>query len=1426
MGFLDRLLTWEAGGDATIRTLKLLPGPWATGAKGLATLSRAVRSPHIAYWAFTLFLAQGWMASSAMAQQIIRVRAAAPSGGDGSSWATAFNDLQMALTAAAAATGTPAINAVQVWVASGTYRPAGPGGSRSATFQMRTNVAIYGGFAGGESSLSQRDAAQNQTILSGDLNADDLPGSPFANVSDNVYHVVTANGVSSSGILDGLTISGGSADLPNMNRDFGGGLIVIAGGPVIRSCVFTACQAKQAGGAVALLQAATPSFALCTFATNRGIPGNPAQGGAIASDSNGRAGAYVMFSECLFQGNSVENGTASTLGGAVCAVGNALRVLACTFRDNSAGQGGAVYANKSVIIVRSSFESNSSFSDGGALWLSGGGVPMRIEGCLLSRNQSLSGGSGGITYTQNTLDIVNCTIVANASRSKGAIGLQAPANANIRNSIVWGNTDLATNTSNEAAQLSGGTQRFSLQSCIVQSLVTDFGPANNALDPVFVDAPTFPNHAGDARLLPGSPALDSGLDSVVSADDLDADGDGNNTEPLPWDLDGDARIRDSLNAPGSAVDRGCYEGYRCDNCPDDRDWRRQQGGEWSNGANWSTGEPQSCAYAVLAVPGPAYTINYQDADAARGLLVSRGSPELEAAHATDLLLLGPPLPGQSCPGTVPQPFRPALRVSGLPSEPPTLTVYAGTVRAGSVEVGDAYSEVGTLTLDSPPAKLVLGSGSMFVGDSGTGTLSVLNGANCSGGFFFAGQADLDLTQPPDGVLDNHATIKVDGPGSVLKPRFGLNLTHADAVIQNSGVIDCGTTGTVFILPGSNITGDGTVIGRVVNFGELRPRPPVGGDVSVERAGTAFATFTVNGEYEQIGQDPKTGAAVGNLNLRIGSSDGQPGGPPGADKLIVNGPATLAGALVLTSAIPGYSPAAGVQFDCLSATSRTGAFTVSQMPALPGLKYLLPTYTTSLRSEGVSVVVSSLTTDITLNPAPSQPVAGLPRGAVIADFDNDGDLDLAISVPDPTDATSNPGSIVVLRNAGNTGPGGTWAGFTQSPSFTITVGHDPRGLAVGKFNGPGDTTNDLAVCNFADGTVRILHNLGSTGPGNTWAGLSQGAQQQVVNVGAGPIAIAAGDIRGGGLIDLAVANQLSNSISVINNNGSGGFAVSATLNTDSAPTDIILANLDAQPGLDIAAANRDSNNITVYYRQPGGTYHNAPDRRLLAGNEPGSIEPGQIDNGKDQSPTQPQDLVCANRASGTLSFFLNDGNGGFTPGAELPAGTNPESVTMGDLDDDGDPDLAVVTTNASAQRVVRVFRNDLTGTTLTYTVFGDQFVGDGPQLVRAADVDANGRADLIAVTALSAAARDSAGERTGGPVASAKLSKPPCADNTVAADLNSDAHVDTADLTLMLSVYGQPTSAGALAAAADINHDGTVNTPDLVRLLLAFGLNCP
>jgi len=98
---------------------------------------------------------------------------------------------------------TTAVSGEIIDVAQGTYYPT-TGIDQTISFQLKDGVAIYGGFAGSDNLTASRDVTAYPTVLSGDIG---LPN----DIIDNSYHVVAADGVNATAILDGFTITDGNA---------------------------------------------------------------------------------------------------------------------------------------------------------------------------------------------------------------------------------------------------------------------------------------------------------------------------------------------------------------------------------------------------------------------------------------------------------------------------------------------------------------------------------------------------------------------------------------------------------------------------------------------------------------------------------------------------------------------------------------------------------------------------------------------------------------------------------------------------------------------------------------------------------------------------------------------------------------------------------------------------------------------------------------------------------------------------------------------------------------------------------------------------------------------------------------------------------------------------------------------------------------
>lgn len=177
----------------------------------------------------------------------------AGSNGNGSSWSDALGELSEALSWASS--WDPANEGMlRIWVAKGKYLPTKNAADRKATFQLVSGVQVYGGFygeVGTEGDLSTRDWEKNITILSGDIDrndkADVITDPVVEIVGKNSYVVVTGSQTSPTAVLDGFTITAGTADEKN-GKTCGGGVYNSNGKPTLRNLVITGNISPEGDG--------------------------------------------------------------------------------------------------------------------------------------------------------------------------------------------------------------------------------------------------------------------------------------------------------------------------------------------------------------------------------------------------------------------------------------------------------------------------------------------------------------------------------------------------------------------------------------------------------------------------------------------------------------------------------------------------------------------------------------------------------------------------------------------------------------------------------------------------------------------------------------------------------------------------------------------------------------------------------------------------------------------------------------------------------------------------------------------------------------------------------------------------------------------------------------------------------------------------
>jgi hypothetical protein len=342
---------------------------------------------------------------------------------------------------------------------------------------------------------------------------------------------------------------------------------------------------------------------------------------------------------------------------------------------------------------------------------------------------------------------------------------------------------------------------------------------------------------------------------------------------------------------------------------------------------------------------------------------------------------------------------------------------------------------------------------------------------------------------------------------------------------------------------------------------------------------------------------------------------------------------------------------------------------------------------------------------------------LPLSVAIGDLNGDGRPDLTVA-----NLTSS--TVSVLFNT--TAPGAATPSFAAQQTFA--TGGGPWTVAVGDLNGDGRP--DLAVANAFEATASVL--LNTTAPG---AAIPSFAAQRTFDVGDTPISVAISDVNGDGRSDLAVANQNSNTVSVLLNATAPGaatpsFAAQQTFDTGAYPRSVTVADFNGDGRPDLVLPDQNSNTVSVLLNTlaPIATTPNfAAQQSFATGIGPRS--PVVADLNGDGKP----DLVLINQNSASVSVLLST----TAPGAATPSfaaqqtfatGASPRAVAVGDLNGDGRPDLAV--DNLSSSTVSVLINTTVPGAVTPSFAAQQSFAtGTGPASVSLGDFNGDGRPDL-------------------------------------------------------------------------------------------------
>jgi len=408
---------------------------------------------------------------------------------DGASWSTAFNDLQTALNY-----NCNGIYPAKIWMAEGRYLPSLTG-EREERFELKNNMVIFGGFAGNEANLIERDStgATHTTILSGELQGDN-------DSSNNSKTVVWARDIDSTSQLNGLTISGGFGGTGNT----GAGVYLNNSNPMFTNVIIADNGGVVMGGGMATFNAG-PILTRVKFINNNGNTG-----AGLCAENN------MPFSAPRLKDVSFERNTAG-FGGGGCYLREANATFTdVTFKDNRATHYGAglMIDIGSPVLTHVSFTGNEVTdrtpmgNSGGAIYSNGAGSPV-MNDILFANNKANYGAALYLYMNAGNTTVTNATFSGNEAFIQGNTIYYVRGSIAIRNSIF----DTVNNFRGNF-MVDGAANNLSITSSLFRGSFPGIyiNGGNNLLhtDPVFADAAN-----NDYRLKSCSPAINAGNNSFI-----------------------------------------------------------------------------------------------------------------------------------------------------------------------------------------------------------------------------------------------------------------------------------------------------------------------------------------------------------------------------------------------------------------------------------------------------------------------------------------------------------------------------------------------------------------------------------------------------------------------------------------------------------------------------------------------------------------------------------------------------------------------------------------------------------------------------------------------------------------------------------------------------------------------------------------------
>lgn len=352
------------------------------------------------------------------------------------------------------------------------------------------------------------------------------------------------------------------------------------------------------------------------------------------------------------------------------------------------------------------------------------------------------------------------------------------------------------------------------------------------------------------------------------------------------------------------------------------------------------------------------------------------------------------------------------------------------------------------------------------------------------------------------------------------------------------------------------------------------------------------------------------------------------------------------------------------------------------------------------------------------------------GAVEAEINSAGGTQLEVVVP--LGATYQPITVTVNNlTAYSLEPfivtfssGGGIDVNSFAPVVSLSTGAGTRTILQGDLDVDGKS--DLITLNQTNNSITLHRNVAASGD------LTASSFEVGVSYGTGtnPVWSAIGDLDGDGKLDLTSLNLSALTASVyLNTTSTGKFtssslAIPVNFTTLANAEGMNVADLDGDGKPEMMVPNSNNNTVSVFLNTSTvGNVSYAAGVEFTAHTTPKYVTTADIDgDGK-------IDMVVANRDGGTVSIIRNTSTVGalsFAPSVSYATGTTPWYLAVGDLDDDGKPDVVIANEGSNT---VKVFRN-------TSPVGGVSFdgidlaTGIGPRGLGIADIDGDGKLDIV------------------------------------------------------------------------------------------------